>query len=103
MSRAKTKRVGTDVVDLSTGEILEIPGLPNPKDIDRTQPLTDEQYNLIAKLPENEKNKYTTGFDSSNWTEAQIMKHYRNEHFGEVRYYSSGGGGKGTPTPPTRK
>lgn len=100
--QAKTARVGKDLVDTGTGEILEVDDsiLPAPSKLDRTKPLSDAQYALIAKLPDSEKANYMNGFQSEGWAQEDIERHYQSAHFGELRYHSSGGGGKGSPTPP---
>ena len=102
--RVKTKRVGKNVVDVATGEIYEdTDNLPAPHLLDKTKPLSDAQYALIAKLPDSEKASYMNGFDSRKWAQEDIERHYLAAHFPEIRYHSSGGGGKGSPTPPTSK
>jgi hypothetical protein len=103
---SKTIKVGKNLVDTGTGEILDelFEGLPHPNSLDKTKPLTDEQYALIAKLPDSEKARYMDGFkNTAEWAQEDIERHYQAAHFGEVRYHSSGGGGKGSPTPPTSR
>ena len=98
--KRKTKRVSGDVVDTSTGEILEDTNkLPDPSTLDRSKPLPQWMYDLISKLPDGEKNQYMDGFKSEDWNEEQRMKHYRSNHYDEVRY----GPGKGTVSPPKKK
>ncbi len=97
------KRVNSDIVDMETGEILEVTGLPRPEDLDKTKPLTDEQYRLISRLPDSEKPAYMNGFKTSLWEQKDIERHYQAAHFPEVKYHSSGGGGKGTVTPPGKR
>lgn len=75
--------------------------LPPVEQIDKTKPYTDEQYAVIAKLPDEAKRAYMRGFTKTAlWPQEDIERHYRQEHFPVIKYYSSGGGGTGTLTPP---
>jgi hypothetical protein len=88
---------------LSTGEVLEEnAGLFS--NIDKTKPMSDEQYAELTKLPDEEKRRIMSGFkNTAQWPQEAIEKHYQSAHFPELRYHSSGGGGKGSPTPPRSK
>lgn len=99
---AKMKRVGDTIVDTETGEVHEIEGglFDN---IDKTKPMSDEQYEAVKKLPDNEKRRVMSGFRNEGWSEDDVKRHYLAAHFPEIRYHSSGGGGKGSVTPPTSK
>lgn len=77
--------------------------LPPPAEVDKTKPYTDEQYALIEKLPDHVKADYMYGFKSEGWSQADIERHYRSIYFPVIKYYSSGGGGTGTLTPPKSK
>lgn len=74
--------------------------LPPAEQVDKTKPYTDEQYAIIAKLPDDAKHEYMTGFTSSDWAQVDIERHYRSTHYPVIKYYSSGGGGGGSLTPP---
>jgi hypothetical protein len=74
--------------------------LPAADQIDKTKPYTDEQYAIIAKLPDEAKREYMTGFSPQGWSQEDIERHYRSVHYPVIKYYSSGGGGSGSLTPP---
>ena len=73
------------------------------KNLDKTQPLTDAQYEEVKKLNDTEKATVIQGFKSEGWSQTDIERHYLAAHFPTVKYYSSGGGGTGTSTPPKAK
>ena len=96
MARKKEQLVVED------GVVEEL--LPPPDRVDKSKPYIDAQYDLISKLPNDQKRAYMSGFkDTAEWSEEDIKRHYQAAHFPEVRYHSSGGGGKGTVSPPGLK
>lgn len=70
------------------------------KNIDKTKPMSDEQYNELKKMSDKQKRQIIYGFDSRKWSQKDIMRHYLAAHFPVVKYFSSGGGGVGSLTPP---
>jgi hypothetical protein len=74
--------------------------LPPVDHVDKTKPYTDEQYALIAKLPDEDKREYMRDFQSQGWSQVDIERHYQSAHYPVIKYYSSGGGGSGSLTPP---
>lgn len=70
------------------------------QNIDKTKPMTAEQYEAVTKLKDNEKATVMQGFKSEGWAQEDIERHYLAAHFPVAKYYSSGGGGVGTATPP---
>jgi hypothetical protein len=70
------------------------------KDLNKTKPMTDEQYAELQKLSDAKKRNIIYGFDSREWSQKDIMRHYIAANFPKVTYHSSGGGGVGSLTPP---
>lgn len=77
--------------------------LPPATEVDKTKPYTDEQYKLIAKLPDNIKRDYMHGFNPSGWSQKDIERHYQSQYYPKVTYHSANGGGAGTISPPRSK
>lgn len=73
------------------------------KNIDKTKPMTDEQYEKVKKLSDKQKRDVMSGFKSTDWSQEDIERHYRADNFPVVKYHSSGGGGVGSLTPPKTK
>jgi len=69
------------------------------KDLDKTKPMTNEQYTELQKLSDKQKTNIIYGFDSREWSQKDIMRHYIAANFPRVTYHSSGGGGIGSLTP----
>ena len=68
------------------------------QDIDKTKPLTDEQYEIVKSLSDVQKKTVMYGFTSHEWSQQDISRHYRSCHYPVVKY-----GPNWTLTPPKSK
>lgn len=73
-------------------------------EVDRTKAFTPDVQEQVNKLPREQRYAYMRRPNSTeNMDQTEIEKHYQSQNYPEHKYYSSGGGGSGSLTPPKTK
>ena len=73
-------------------------------EVDRTKAFTPDMQEQVNKLPREQRYSYMARPNSKvNMPQDEIEKHYQSQNYPEHKYYSSGGGGSGSLTPPKSK